>query len=229
MKSLILILSLFIFSSGSAQKIPLDDLVPVKLYKTTEDYVNKKPMSINAAVLIKEESRQHIKIKNIYDLNTGKKINKILSAWAIDYKGEIYFNLSYSNDVNHTKSYAKFDIKGRYCAVIVNENSPYILKTNSNFYGGGVVGALAKESHKWNKNWVDQYNLKVKILLVDTKDIETDIGVKKKFASGEYLSRKKLEEILTEMGITLTVEKIKDVKFEKVIEIIERANIKSLN
>lgn len=229
MKYLILILSLFIFSLGNAQKIPLDDLVPVKLYKTTEDYVNKNPMDINAAVLIKEESRQHIKIKNIYNLNTGKKINKILSAWAIEYKEGLYYNLMYSNDVKHFKSFAKFDIEGRYCAVIVNENSPYILKTNSNFYGGGVVGVLAKESHKWNKNWVDQYNLKVKILLVDTQDIETGLGVRKKYVLGDYLSRKKLEDILSEMGITLTVEKMKDVKFEKVIEIIERANIKSLN
>lgn len=232
MKYAVLFLSFFIFVSCGVQKIPLDELdtlIPVKLYATSNEYIQKTPMAVIAGVLTKEASRQHIKIKGFFDLNTGKKLNDVRFAWAIEYKGGVYFNLGYSSDVNHWNSFAKFDIEGRYCAVIINENSPNILKTTSNKYGGGIVGVLAQESHKWNKNWIDKYNLKVKILLVDTHDTIPKFGVSRKYIEGNYLTRKKLEEILEEMAITLTVEKTKDVKFEKVIEIIERANIKSLN
>lgn len=107
-------------------KIPLHELStldPVKLYETTTDYIKKQPMNLNAGVLIKDKSDQHITIKGIYDLKTGEKIDRGISAWALEYNDSNYFNLGYSTDLNNWNSYAKFDIEGKYSAVIIDDNS----------------------------------------------------------------------------------------------------------
>lgn len=126
--------------------------------------------------------------------------------------------------MNHWNSYAKLDIEGKYSAVIIDENSPYILRTTSNNYGGGLAGVLIAESLKWNKNWTDKNGNKKKILFIDTQDISAKKLNRNASSHGNYLTRKQFQKVLDEINMTLSEEKIKDIEFEKVLEIIETAN-----
>lgn len=216
MKHRSLFLTFLILTSCGVQKIPpseLHTLEPVKLYETSNDFLNKQIMESEWGVLVKDKSDQHITIKGIFNLNTGEKNRKGISAWAIEYNDENYFNLGYSDDVNHWGSYAKFDIEGKYCGIIIDDNSPYILKTTSQTYGGGLAGVLIAESLKWGKNWKDENGVKKRLLFIDTEDVH-----------GNYLTKKQFEKILNETGTTLADEKIKDIEFNKILELIKSAN-----
>lgn len=227
MRKTALVLSLLILVACGVQKIPqseLDTLEPVKLYETTNDYLNRQPMEVDAGVLIKDKSDQHITIKGIFDLNTGLKVDRAISAWALEYNHSNYFNLGYSTDVNHWASYAKFDIEGKYCAIFIDDNSPNVLKTTSTYYGGGLSGVLMAESLKWNKNWKDKNGIKKKILFIDTQDISPKMRSRNTGSIGNYLTRKQFQKILDDVDMTLTDEKIKDIEFEVIVEVIETAN-----
>lgn len=230
-KATFIILALILMSCG-VKKVPLselDTLDSVKLYKTTTAYLEEQPMNVNAGVLIKDQSDQHITIQGIFDKTSGEKIDKAISAWALDYNNNTYFNLGYSTDLNHWYSYTKLDIEGKYLAVIIDDNSPKILKTTSNSYGGGMAGVLIAESLKWNKNWKDKNGNKKKILFIDTQDISPKKLNRNASSHGDYLTRKQFEQLMDETGINLPEEKIKDIEFEKVLEIIKSANEKADN
>ncbi len=227
MKKISLLVCILSFISCGTQRVALNELHtldPVKLYETTGDYLQRKPMNVQAGVLIKDQSNQHVTVKGIYDLRTGEKIDKGISAWAMEYKDDNYFNLGYSTDLNHWNSYAKLDIEGKYSAVIIDENSPYVLKSTGNTYGGGLAGVLIAESLKWNKNWEDRNGVKKKILFIDTRDISPKSQNRNASSHGNYLTRKQFQKLMDEVNMTLTEEKIKEIEFERVIDIIEKAN-----
>lgn len=93
-KTLIFFMLLNLISCG-VQKIPLSELhtlEPVKLYETTNDFINNQHMGIDVGVLIKDKSIQHITTKGVFDLKTGEVSKKGGSAWAIEYNNEHYFN-----------------------------------------------------------------------------------------------------------------------------------------
>lgn len=227
MKKSAWILGLLIFASCSVQKIPLselDTLEPVKLYETTEDYLKKQPMKVEAGILIKDKSDQHITITGLFDRNTGLQIDRGLSAWALEYNDYNYFNLGYSRDVNHWRSYAKFDIEGKYCAIFIDDNSPNVLKTTDTHYGGGLAGGLMVESLAWNKNWRDKNGVKKKILFIDTQDISPKMLSRNPGSMGNYLTRTQFQKIIDEVDMASTDEKIKEIEFEVIVEVIETAN-----
>ncbi|GAB7256487.1 hypothetical protein [Polaribacter sp. OB-PA-B3] len=227
MKKTIILLTILITTSCGIQKIPsteLHTLEPAKLYETTEDYISNK--SVEAGILIKERSNQHIKIKGVFDLNTGIKIKRGMSAWIIEYNGNKYFNLGYSGDVNHWNYFGKLDIEGKYCAIIIDKNSPNILKSSSNNYGGGLAGVLIGESSKWNKNWKDENGEKKKILFIDTENIRQKNANRNIGSLGDYLTRKQLQEITNEIGLNLSDTEIKNIMFEKIIQILKTENNK---
>ncbi len=229
MKKITLLLSLLILTSCGIQKVPLTELhtlEPVKLYETTNDFINNQSKILNAGILVKDKSNQHITIKGVFDLNTGEKIKKGISAWAIEYNEGHYFNLGYSSDVNHWNSFAKFDVQGKYCSIIIDDNSPTILKTTSNTYGGGLAGVLMGESLKWGKNWKDKNGNKKRLLFIDTEDVSRKNGLRNQSSLGNYLTKKQFKKILEETKTTLTDEKIRNIEFEMVLEIIKTANEK---
>jgi hypothetical protein len=230
MKNSYLLLALIVISC-QVLKVPLDELdklEKVMLYETTQDYLDNKPMRVQVGVLIEEKSQQHITIKGIFDSKTGLIMKKELSAWALKYEGQNYFNLGYSNDVNHWNSYAKFDIEGRYSIIIIDENSPSVLNSSSVSYGGGLAGVLMSESTKWGKNWRDSNGMKKKILLIDTKEIKPKSLSRNSGSLGNYLSRKKFHEIVNQSQSNLTEDKLKNLTYEEVIEMIKFANKNTL-
>jgi len=228
-KLLTLVVLINLLYACGPQKATLTEIQtskPVKLYETTKDYLNNNPMDVHVRAVIKDSSKQHITVKKFIDAETGLKNKKALSAWALNYNGKNYFNLGYSDDVNHWRSYAKFDIEGRYCAIIVDDNSPVVLRTNGNYYGGGLTGVLISESSKWNKNWKDKNGKKKKIIFIDTQKIKPKLMNRNPGSLGNYLTRRQLKKIIKAYNIDVNTDKIKDVSFEKVIEIINYINSK---
>lgn len=227
MKRLISIVTILFISSCGVQRVPVDELntlEPITLYETSEDFLNKKSMDVNLGILIKDKSPQHITTEGVFDLTTGEKSKKGISAWAINFNSENYFNLGYSDDVNHWGSYAKFDIEGKYCAIIIDENSPNILKSTSNVYGGGLTGALIAESRKWGKNWKDENGVKKKLLFIDNQNVKNKMMNRNQSSHGNYLTKKQFEKIVEETGMNFTEDKIKDIEFEKILKVIKTAN-----
>lgn len=227
MKRLLFMAMLIAFTSCGTQKASLAEIAnakPVILYKTTTDFLDKNPMSLDASIIIKNESDQHITVKSIIDPKSGLKIDRGISAWTLEYNGDYYFNLGYSMDLNHWKSYAKLDIEGTLCAVIIDENSPNILKTNGTSYGGGLTGVLIGESSKWGKNWKDENGNKKKILFIDTRNVLPQIMGRNSGSLGDYLTRKQLKKLIIEHEIRVDTDEIKDIMFEQVLEIIKTIN-----
>lgn len=229
MKNLIIVFILISLYSCGTQKASVTEIAnakPIILYETTKDFVNDNPMQLKASAIIRNESNKHFTIKKIIDPISGMKIKRGISAWSIKYKGNNYFNLGYSGDLNHWKSYAKFDIEGRICAIIIDENSPNVLKTNGTYYGGGLTGVLIGESTKWGKSWKDKKGNRKKILFIDTKRTLRKNAGRNPGSLGNYLTRKQLKELIKNNNIKVDTDRIKDISFEKVIEIIEMINSK---
>lgn len=59
---------------------------------------------------------------------------------------------------------------------------------------------------------------------IDTGDISSKMLNRNASSHGDYLKRKQFEKIMEETGTSISEEKIKDIAFEKVLEIIEAAN-----
>ena len=161
-KIYLIIISLFLFQNSYTQIKES----PIKLYQTTIDFKNDSIWKVDAIALIKNESESHIQIKKIIDSKTRKNIKRGISAWAIEYNGQKYLNLGYSGDLNNWGIYMKFDIIGKYSAIIIDDKTPYIIKNGGGYYGGGLTGVLIKESANWNKSWRDENDGKKKFLFI---------------------------------------------------------------
>ena len=228
MKKLIFISVVILLAACGPQKVSqaeLSNAKPVVLYETTRDFNTKNAMKVNAVAVFTNESPQHVTIKKFIDIETGTKMKFKYPIWAITYNGNNYFHLAHSSDVFHNNSFAKFDIEGRICAIVIDENSPPVLKSTSNYYGGGLTGVLIGESNKWGKNWLDKDGTKKKILFIDTWD-QPIFNNKELESRGNYLTGKQLKDIISKNNINIDYSRIKDIKFEKVLEIIETINSK---
>ena len=231
-KFFLLLAAAFILNSCKPLKVPLnklDTLEKVTLFETSVDYFNRNPMKVNAGVIIKSQSNQHITVTGIFDLTTGLLMKKELSAWAIQLKGNSYFNLGYSDDVNHWNSYAKFDIEGRYSLIIIDDNSPPILHYSSVSNGGGISGFIMSESRKWGKNWRDEKGLKKKILIIDNKEIEPKFISRHESSVGNYLTKKKFDEIVQEHKIETTDSNLKKISFLELLKVFNKVNEQAEN
>lgn len=123
----------------------------VILFETSEDFFNKKPWSTDAIAQIRDESDSHLWIKSFTEPGTTKRIKKSISSWALEYKGNHYFHLGYSSDANQWNVFVRFDIVGKYSVIVIDENSPNIVKNAGGTGVGGLHGVLLKESQQWGK------------------------------------------------------------------------------
>lgn len=192
-------------------------------YDNTTSFLKRDGM-LNVIGIVKSESEKHIQMKKIINPNSEKS-KKGMHPWAIQYNNEDYFNLGYSNDVNNWNVFAKFDIVGKYSAVFIDKDSPKVFFNNGITYGGGVSGALFKESVKWNKAWIDQNGDKKRILLIDSR-IYTPKNASRVEDGilGNYLTRDQLKELITTNKIDVQGKAPKDLSFEEVVKIIQKLN-----
>ena len=220
MKAIYLFL-LFIFLTPFAkgQKVPQ----PVILYPTTGDFRSNSPMETEAFAVVDRFSSNHFRIKKFVD-KSGKKIKRGLSAFAVKYEDANYFNLFYSTDLINPTYYAKFDIIGRYCAIIIDDNTPSSIRRGGANYPMGAAGALMKDSVKWGKAWLDKDGNKKRILFIDTLSYVQEAGNRNGGSIGNYLTRGQLTEILQGHKIDIQDKKTKELSFEEVIQFINEMN-----
>ena len=213
----ILLLVISLYSNLNAQ-----DRVKVNLFKTTDDYISKSYSDTNVTLLIKEIGENHIWFKKFIDDETGKKIKKAHTSWALEYNGNTYFNLGYSLDLNNWKVFIKLNSEGnKYCMSFIDNNAPNIIKNSGPNYGGGLQAVLMKDSNKWGKSWKNSEGKKVKILFIELLDQKEPMMSRNKGSLGNLLKRKELK---AKFELEKSNAEIKEMTFEEVLEILERNN-----
>jgi hypothetical protein len=196
---------------------------PITIYENTTSFLQKEGM-VNTVGIIKSESEKHVHMKKILNPDPGKQ-KRGLTPWAIKYNEAEYFNLGYSDDLNNWNLFARFDIIGKYSAIFIDKDSPKIFYNNGITYGGGVSGALFKDSVKWNKAWIDKNGDKKRILFIDSR-VYTPKNVSRVEDGilGNYLTRDQLKELITVNKIDVQGKAPKDLSFEEVAKIIQKLN-----
>lgn len=223
--SSICVVFIWFLTSCGVSKLEFDQikqLQPVTLYAKSTDFMNKSPMPVNAGILIRDSSFQHITIKDVYDMETGMKVKKGKTAWAMTFKDSNYFNLYYFSEVIRGKTFVKFDIEGKYCLILLGEDRPKELKPSSDQVG--LANILSSEIGKMSNNWVDKNRMAYKVIFIDTDFI--DPRFYDKCALGFYMSKGKLKDVIKKHNLTAIDSKYENVtnRLEKAIEIIKVAN-----
>ncbi len=232
MKKVGIILLLLIMSSCAAKKVTIEEIgnsKSISVYETTKDFINNV-MQLNAKIIIKEESKKHIKVSKIFDSKTELKIKNWRSFWAIEYNNELYFNLLYSKELLRERVFAKLDIKGKLCAVIIDKDSPEILKPSkhSNVHVGARSISIdiyksKREQPLGKHHWKDKNGNSKAILLIETVYLVPKFASRKEGSFGFYLNYSFLKDLIKDYNIK-NVGNLKDVNFERVIEIIHEIN-----
>lgn len=219
MKKIVYILVLLSSFKGLSQ-----NKFTIKYFESTLEYTNNS-LSSNSVIPdgTKYIANRLLKIRKLIDPETGKKSKKIKIPWAIDSGSDIYFNLFYCNDMFSPGLYVKPDVIGRYCVFYTDTQALRLIHSNSpNTYGGGLTGVLINESRKWGKNWTDENEEKIKIFIVDTKDLELKLK-NKNHALWKILTRKNLNKIL---NLDLSEERLENISLDEVKNlIIEKNNV----
>lgn len=219
----ILFFTLFSSCSTPHKMIDPSDRSIIKLYLSTEDYKNKNPSKSSTYTEIVEQTEQYIIIDRIYESLTNLPLKDARNPWAISYKNVIYFNMTYSLDYPGRNLYAKFDIEGKFCALIIDENtSPKI--TNGKYYGNGLTSIINKEISKTGRDWVDKESKKVRILVFNSTKIDKDSIYGHKVAYAKILTRKNINKLL---NLTLSEKIISEMNADEVILLIQKINNKS--
>ena len=192
-----------------------DQEEPVVLYANTPEFIQGKKANVNAVAVVKSLSATHLVVRKFIDSLTRKTIKRSHLAWALEYKGEKYFNMMYSHDIPNIQVFAKFDIVGKYSAIFITNDTPNAVKNGRPNYGGGLTGALIAQSATWNKNWKDKDGLPVKILLID---LTQATGL---MSYGDLLTRNQVKKLLGDRELD---DSIREMPFEEVVKLIEAYN-----
>ncbi len=221
----------FLYSCGVQKAIQqdIDISVPIEIYDTTTDFVNKTPLNISAKAVITNESNQHIKIKTI--IENGYVIKNWKYFWAIKYKNNIYFNTLYSKDMGGATLFVKLDLQGDICSIILDKNTPKAISVEDHlksaaYSTGGLVGAsllLTVSSPQYK--WKDKHGNEKIIVLIETKFLAPAFGKRKPGAFAYLLNRRNFKALINEYHIQ-TKKKIKELKFEDVMHIVDLLNEK---
>jgi hypothetical protein len=167
------------------------------------------------------ESEEMLKIPKLIDCKTRKKSVKAGFPWAIYIDSIVYFNFRYGQGILCPELYVKPNVVGRYCVVYANKDyAKQIINYSVNYYGGGLTGALIKESEKWGRNWENQEE-KVKIFIVDTKKLELQHMNGYKNAAWKILDKNNINEIL---GTEFSKQEIDEISLQDIKEIIAKRN-----
>lgn len=221
-KPTILLILTLIFSIRTHSQ----ESIYVNTYESMKDYKQKKFTLKKVELETNQIGQNYISYFKFIDPESGKKLTGSNSIWAIEYKGENYFNMTYSFNFKKVKIFLKLDLEGdNYCASYISKDMPSIINNPNNGYMGsamgGVLGGLlehyASKSSLWSNGWYDKNENKTLIHLVNLniKYGGTENGM------GEILTKKLMKELFLKM---YKLREIKMLKFENILEIIESHN-----
>lgn len=189
--------------------------------------------------MVKDTSSGYLQVRK-FTSSGGEKIKTPKRLWGLEYNGRPYINLFYSTDLI-LELFVPFDITGRYCVIIVNENTPKVVRngggaasygTAAGVAAGGLIGgaiggaltALLKNPAQWGKGWKDRDGKKYYLLFTDTFDIQDGDWDRTPSSHINFLSKKQLRKLCAEQQ--LEVQDTDEMLFEDVVDLIRKLNEK---
>lgn len=216
-KYLILHLILFYFAFASAQ-------TKLEYYASSEDYLNNviHPMELEPSMVI-SEGDDHIQIRRVVNKETGEKDWKAIKAWAIDYNGELFINMGYSEKYKKHRLFCQPSIVGRFCVIEVNKDNLAVFQKEAE-YGSvfglvGLIGSTIDSAATDRGMWFDENQEYHRLIVFDTQKKSRLDRIKS--SVGLPLKVDNINEILE---IDLTIEQRLALTYEDVILIIENKN-----
>jgi len=165
--------------------------ITARYYFYTSDYLNDQLSESEVILEAREMGDDYIYVKNVLEKDTHKRSKNGTKAWAIEYKGNAYLNLMYSENTKAPQFYVMLDIKGKYCVAIMDQKFLKSLKNAKNDYVMmGLIGsAVLTAAESWGANFADSTGSLKKVLVVDTRTTSPTT----KNSSGEFITRSKLK------------------------------------
>ncbi len=189
MKILTLI-SVILFCFTSLTKAQVNEIA-THYYFSTDDYLNGRLSESEVILVVKRIGDDYIYVKDVLDPLTRKRSKTGMKAWAIEYNGNVFMNLMYSQQTEAAQFYVMIDIKGKFCVAIMEQEFLKSLKEASpDLIMPGLLPSLAVAlAESWGTDFADSTGTLKKILIVDTRQILPE----SKNSPGEFLNRSKLK------------------------------------
>ena len=170
-----------------------------------EQFKSNQPCPLES-IDFKERSELFLSVNDIESDCKFKKVNKII---AISFDNEIYYNMRFNVEFLTKNKFSKLQVKGKYCAFLVDESYPENIQGQAGFNTGGLIGAIILGANGKNK-----------IYYLDTSE-----GYKTK-----VLTKNRLKELLSqEKDLLDSFNKEKDITAELYLNYLERLNKKFEN
>jgi hypothetical protein len=186
-------ISLFILAfSGCFLLRAQNTMLPVVYYFSTGDYIEDK-RSDTILIEVSKMDDQYIYVKNFLDPKTEKKVDDGGKIWALRYNDEDYVNLLYSGSAYSPKFFIRVDIKGRFCAALMEPGFDKILSENWLADRMAINGVNHPTDNTVGAYFKDEAGLDRRIFLIDTKDLSIVLPYKAKNAPVEMINKSTLK------------------------------------
>lgn len=170
-----------------------------------EQFKSNQPCPLES-IDFKGRSELFLSVNDIESDCKFKKVNKII---AISFDNEIYYNMRFNVEFSTKNKFSKLQVKGKYCAFLVDESYPENIQGQAGFNTGGLIGTIILGANGKNK-----------VYYLDTSE-----GYKTK-----VLTKNRLKELLSqEKNLLDSFNKEKDITAELYLNYIERLNKKFEN
>ena len=170
-----------------------------------EQFKSNQPCPLES-IDFKEQSELFLSVNDIESDCKFKKVNKII---AISFDNEIYYNMRFNVEFSTKNKFSKLQVKGKYCAFLVDESYPENIQGQAGFNTGGLIGTIILGANGKNK-----------VYYLDTSE-----GYKTK-----VLTKNRLKELLSqEKNLLDSFIKEKDITAELYLNYLERLNKKFEN
>jgi hypothetical protein len=195
--------------------------IPVHYYFSTDDLVQDRVSTEEIILEVKSMGPQFIYIKDVLDQFTGKRSERGHKAYAIEYNGHPYVNLLYSYNTKTPNLYVRFDILGRFCLAVLEENFLNSMFDSQPYSGGGLAGYSLQASVTKGGKFLDKEGNTKKIFIIDTKDLSIVVPYTVKYAPLENLTKSALKWLVGKDNFKGSTS---DYTVEEIIAIVEDLN-----
>ena len=198
------------------------DTLAVKLFMSTNDLLNSKVTEDNVLAIVNESGENYLAVRKIIDANTLKKSKPAQTAWAIEFRGEPYFNMKYMDNFIGTDFFVKFDVIGHYSLLWLDQEGFSALERHRKQEYRTAGGAmLMDDATTWAGSWYDQEGNKYKLFFINTKHLSILLPKNVKNAPGYLFNKTILKDIL---GDKSDDKRVADYTVEEIRKIIKEFN-----
>lgn len=213
------------------------ETIRVDLYENTKDFIDKNH---NKQDVVAEKTNSHYPFLSHFKFNNWRKNKKDLKNadhWAVSYGDDHYVNLASSIDLHSHDNYVRLDYINDLCAFTIvdqkiNKAVPQVVHgvgigTHRNGRQGfgifvGVSTEIKAVITNPSKTWVNEEGEKKAIIFIDLARVDEKIFKEDQVLPANFLTAKYLKKHL---GMKKPVHKIKEMKFEEVIDFIKNRTI----